>query len=124
SAVVYFGDSELVHRRSWAARALKELVLRWFFRRCQAFVTIGDNNEAYYRHYGVPPEKLFRGAYPVDVARFRARLAEPGRPSRGELRRRHGIPEDALVVLFLAKMITIKRPGDVVEALGQLRQTH
>ncbi len=124
SAVVYFGDSELVHRRSWAARALKELVVRWFFRRCQAFISIGDNNEAYYRHYGVPPEKLFRGAYPVDIARFRARLAEPGRPGRDELRGKYGIPADATVVLFLAKMIAIKRPGDVVEAVGQLRRTN
>jgi glycosyltransferase involved in cell wall biosynthesis len=124
AAVIYFGDSELLHRRPWPVRAVKHLVLRWFFRRCQAFITIGDNNETYYRHYGVPADRMFRGAYPVDVGRIRARLAEPGRPERAEVRQRYGIPADAFVVLFLAKMIPIKRPGDVVEAVALLRQTH
>ncbi len=124
AATVYFGDSELLHHRSWAVRALKELVLRYYFRRCQAFITIGDNNEAYYRHYGVSAEKLFRGAYPVDIARFQARLADPARPGRAELRRRYGIPENAIVVLFLGKMMLIKRACDLLTAMSLLRGTN
>jgi glycosyltransferase involved in cell wall biosynthesis len=121
SAVIYFGDSELLHHRPWLVRLAKSAVVRWFFRRCDAFLTIGDNNEAYYAHYGVPASKMVRGAYPVDVRRFQAALNEPGRPTRAEMRRRFGLPEDAVVALFLAKMIPIKRPGDLLEAVGLLR---
>src|SRR5262249_1853023 len=66
-AVLYFGDSELLHHRAWPVRLAKAAVVRWFFRRCDAFLTIGDNNEAYYAHYGVPRGKMVRGACPVDV---------------------------------------------------------
>jgi glycosyltransferase involved in cell wall biosynthesis len=121
-AVVYFGDSELLHQRSWFVRLAKAALVRWFLRRCDAFITVGDNNEAYYAHYGVPRSKMLRGCYPVDVKRFVEALADPDRPLRAEVRRRYGLPEDAVVVLFLGKMIPIKRPADLLEAVGLLRQ--
>src|SRR5262249_48881182 len=119
-AVLYFGDSELLHHHAWPVRLAKEAVVRWFFHRCDAFLTIGDNHEAYYAPYGVPRGKMVRGACPVDVGRFRATLNAPDRPTRDEVRRRYGLPEEAVVALFLAKMIPIKRPGDLVEALARL----
>jgi glycosyltransferase involved in cell wall biosynthesis len=117
SAIVFFGDSELVHRRGLAARAVKRAVLRRFFGRCDAFVTIGDNNEAYYRHYGVPEAKLFRGAYPVDVARFARALRDA---DRADARRRYALPPEELVVVVLGKLEARKRPLDLVEALARL----
>jgi glycosyltransferase involved in cell wall biosynthesis len=120
-AVIFFGDSELVHRRPVAVRLAKDLIVRWFFRRCDAFITIGDNNEAYYIHYGVPRSKLVRGAYPVDIERFQLALTTPGRRSRAEVRGQYGIPTDVVVALFLAKMMPIKRPGDLLEALASLQ---
>ena len=74
---LFFGDSELVHRRSRLVAAVKRAVLPAFYRRIDAFITIGDNNEAYYRHYGVPDRKLFRGAFPVDIRRFRGAAEGP-----------------------------------------------
>ncbi len=121
-AVVFFGDSELLHRRNLAVRAAKRPILGRFFRRCDAFITIGDNNEAYYRHYGVPPEKLFRGAYPVDVARF-CRTLEDRPDGRVEVRRRYDLPPDDLVVVALGKLERRKRPQDLVEALSMLPRT-
>ena len=120
-AVLHFGDSELLRPRSLVRRVAKHLVLRYFFRRCDAFITIGDNNEAYYARYGVPGSKMFRGACPIDLQRFRQTLAAPDRPSRGEMRARFGLPADAVVAVFSGKMVPIKRPGDLVEAVGRLR---
>jgi hypothetical protein len=77
AALLHFGDSELVHPRSWWRRTLKHAVLRRHFGRCDAFVTIGDNNEAYYQYYGVPKEKMFRGAYPIDFNRFQDSVRAP-----------------------------------------------
>jgi glycosyltransferase involved in cell wall biosynthesis len=116
-AIVFFGDSELVHHRRLTARAAKRAILGHFFRQCDAFATIGDNNEAYYRHYGVPEAKLFRGAYPVDVTRFTRALRATGRM---EMRRRYGLAEDDFVVVALGKLERRKRPQDLVEALSRL----
>lgn len=116
-----FGDSELLHRRSLPRRVLKCLFLRWYYRPIDGFITIGDNNEAYYRHYGVPDEKLFRGACPVDVARFRQAIDAAPTDSRRLLRQRFGLAEDAVVVLFSGKFIARKRPMDVVRAVATCR---
>jgi len=120
--VIYFGDSELLQHRSWYKRVAKQFVLRRFFQQCQAFITIGDNNESYYAHYGVPRQKMFRGAYPVDVKRFAKALADPARPDRTEIRRRFQLPEDAVVAVFAAKLIPRKRPQDLIEAVTHLRR--
>jgi len=118
---LFFGDSELLHPRGLAARALKRVVLPFFYSRIDAFITIGDNNEAYYRHYGVPNCKLFRGAFPVDIARFR-RVVEAMTPDdRARVRARFGLDAQAFVVLFVGKFISIKRPLDLVEAMARLK---
>lgn len=120
AAVIYFGDSELVHDRSPLARALKRLVLPWFFRRCDAFITIGDNNERYYRYYDVPEDKFNRGACPVDIQRF-ALVREAMMPGEREtLRRDLGLPASAFVVALSGKLEPWKRPLDLLEALVRL----
>jgi glycosyltransferase involved in cell wall biosynthesis len=100
--------------------ALKWPLLAWYFAGCDAFITIGDNNEGYYRRYGVPEEKLFRGSYPIDLARFRSALAAPARPARTELRRRYGVPEGGFVAVMAGKLEPRKRPLDLVEAIALL----
>jgi glycosyltransferase involved in cell wall biosynthesis len=122
AAVIYFGDSELLHKRKLIARAIKYFPLRYFFRHCDAFFTIGDRNEEYYLHYGVSKEKLYRGACPVDVKRFIHALQAIDRPTRTTIRKHYGLPEEALVVITLGKLIPIKRPIDVVEALAGARK--
>ncbi len=119
--ILFFGDSELLSERTTAARFLKRLVLPWFFRRCDAFITIGDNNEAYYGQYGVPDSKMFRGAYPVDIARFMRTVDNITPEDRARTRRRFGLSPDSVVVLFVGKFIQIKRPLDLIEAVAKLK---
>ena len=59
------------------AEMTKRIVLPRFFQECDGFLTIGDNNEDYYRHYGVPDAKMHRGAFPIDVGRFRDSIRPP-----------------------------------------------
>jgi glycosyltransferase involved in cell wall biosynthesis len=118
SAVIYFGDSELLHNRTLIARTVKHWPLRYFFRHCDAFLTIGDRNEEYYSHYGVPGVKMFRGACPVDIGRFEKALQQNNRPNRAVIRKRFGLPDGAFVVIMLGKLIPIKRPLDLVDALA------
>jgi glycosyltransferase involved in cell wall biosynthesis len=120
AAALFFGDCELLRPRSRWVRAMKAVVVREFFRRCSAFITIGDRNEEYYAHYGVPREKMFRGACPIDVRRFQAAVAAPNRLRRAELRARYGLPQEAVVVVFSGKLIDIKRPFDLLRAVELL----
>jgi glycosyltransferase involved in cell wall biosynthesis len=120
AAALFFGDSELLRKRSLWRRTVKSVVVREFFRRCNGFITIGDRNEEYYAHYGVPREKMFRGACPIDVRRFQAAVAAPDRPGRSELRARYGLPQDAVVVVFSGKLIDLKRPFDLLQAVAML----
>jgi glycosyltransferase involved in cell wall biosynthesis len=103
-------------------RAVKHIILRYFFSLCDAFLTIGDNNEKYYLHYGVPAHKLFRGACPVDVGRFLASLKRPDRPTRSVVKRRLGIPENMLAAVVSGKLIPIKRQVDLIKAIALLRE--
>lgn len=116
---LYFGDSELLHKRSLFSRALKRLVLPYFFSKCDLFLTAGDNNEAYYSHYGVGKEKMIRGACPIDVKRFTFSTSER-HLHRKQIRTSLNIPNDAFVLLFSGKLVDYKRPQDLVLALQHL----
>jgi len=118
---LFFGDSELLHQRRLASRLIKRIVLPRFYRRIDAFITIGDNNEAYYRHYDVPDRKMFRGAFPVDIRRFRSVVESLTPEMREETRLAFGLSPDAFVVLFVGKFIPIKRPLDLIDAVAQLK---
>jgi glycosyltransferase involved in cell wall biosynthesis len=120
AAALFFGDSELLRKRSLWRRTVKSVVVREFFRHCNGFITIGDRNEEYYAHYGVPRKKMFRGACPIDVRRFQAAVAAPDRPRRTDLRARYGLPQDAVVVVFSGKLIDLKRPFDLLQAIETL----
>jgi len=122
TAVIYFGDSELLHSRSLLSKTIKRLVLPWFFNKCDAFLTIGDNNEQYYRHYGVADAKLYRGVCPVDVRRFRKALEGGGRIAREDMKRKLDIPEGVPVVVTVGKLESRKRPLDLVEAIALLKR--
>jgi glycosyltransferase involved in cell wall biosynthesis len=122
SAVIYFGDSELLHKRRLIPKMLKSFLLKYFFKHCDAFLTIGDRNEEYYDHYGVPQEKMFRGACPVDVGRFVSALQKTDRSGRSDIRKRYGIPEKSLVVITLGKLIPIKRNMDLIRAICIAKQ--
>jgi glycosyltransferase involved in cell wall biosynthesis len=120
--LIHFGDSELVHARSRVREWIKGPLLRRHFGRCDAFITIGDSNEAYYERYGVPKDKMFRGAYPIDLGRFRRTVRATGRPSRSEIREKYGLAPSAVVAVLAGKLESRKRPLDFIDALAQLRR--
>ncbi|MHB8564787.1 MAG: glycosyltransferase family 4 protein [Acidiferrobacteraceae bacterium] len=113
-------ESHLLEPRPPWKRALKAAILRPTFKLLDAGLAIGSLNYAYYRHYGVPPLKLIYAPYSVDNDFF---AAEAGRwrPERVAIRRELGLPEQAPVALFCAKLLWKKRPLDLLQALVQTR---
>ena len=116
---IFISDSELLQSRSGSIRTVKRIIVPRVLARFDAFLSVGDNNERYYEHYGVPRERIFRSPFTIDedtYRRVRADRAEIRAATRRELR----LEEDTLVTLFVGKLTPRKRPGDLIEALARL----
>jgi glycosyltransferase involved in cell wall biosynthesis len=117
------GESNALRPRAW----YKRLVHRALLRQYSAFLAIGKANRDFYLQNGVAESKIFMTPYGVDNAWFSAQAALH-RGNRLALRRQWGIPEEALVFLFSGKLISKKRPQDVIRAMadagGGLRKWH
>lgn len=113
------GDSELLQPRSgWKERA-RRLILPRILARFSAYLSVGDHNAAFYRAFGAREDRIVRVPFTIDEDAYRAAAA-----NRGALRRERrdalGIAGDAYVALFVGKLSTRKRPGDLLEAVAQL----
>lgn len=107
-------------QKSWVLRSVKTILLRHIlFRFVHRFLYIGEQNRQFYLHYGVAPDKMHFMPYAVDNERFQ-RAALELRHSPSVIRQRWGIPENARVVLFVAKYIPKKRPLDLLHAIALL----
>jgi glycosyltransferase involved in cell wall biosynthesis len=78
-------------------------------------LAIGTRNAELYRAYGVDPGRILMAPYFVDNDWF-ARETQRLRPRRAELRQSFGLPADALVFLFMGKLVAKKHPDDLLEA--------
>ncbi len=113
---VIWSDSELLHDRPALTRGLKHILLRLIYSRLSGFLTVGDNNQEYFLHYGARTDKMFRVPFTIDEAAFA--VARDNRDRiRAEWRTKLGIPQDTFAVLCVGKLIERKRPGDLIEAL-------
>ncbi len=118
--LLMIADSELRGRRSLIRSLAKRIVLPRIFDQVDAFLTVGDANEQYYRHYGVDDRRLVRCSFPIDVAAFDGALKS--RDSiRVNLRSSLGIAQDELVILCAGKLVSWKRQMDLVHLSNLFR---
>jgi glycosyltransferase involved in cell wall biosynthesis len=85
-----------------------------------AYLAVGERNEAYYRFYGAPASRIYRSPHCVDNEFF-ARSADAARTMPGGARRALGVPGEAIVFVFAGKFIEKKRPLDFLAALDAIR---
>lgn len=114
-------DSSLHSGTSKPVQFLKRMLLPLVFRQFSAQLSIGDANAKYLQTFGVSPEQIFRVPYQPDEG-FRAYRAKR-EDARKEWRQKLGISDETLVVLFVGKLIARKRPGDLLEALAELKKS-
>jgi glycosyltransferase involved in cell wall biosynthesis len=108
-----------VRRALWLP--LRRRLYREAFRRVDAFLVIGSRNRDYYRSFGVPDEKFFWAPYGVDNEWF-ALSDDVRKAARDRVRAALGVANDAVVFASSAKLISRKRPLDLVDAVARLRQ--
>lgn len=112
--VLVRGDSRFQTRQRTAVRLAKEWIYPVMLRRFDAFLTVGVRNTEYLRHYGVPPDKIFRVPHAVDNDFFASRT--DGARKGPDPRKRFGLSDAATVFLFAGKFVDFKRPGDLLAA--------
>ena len=103
-------------------RLLKDGMLRLWYRQFAHVFPIGSDSNAHFRRLGVPHNARTPVRYAVDVDFF-AEQVRSWCPQRDKLRREQGIPEQALVLLWSAKITAVKHPTLLLEALDQLPES-
>ena len=121
--VFYQSDTNVLDLRRKPSSKLKDLVRKLFFGGVHSFLAIGDKNREAHLSQGVPESRIAWCPYPVDGARYEAARRDSELPARlAALRKKFEVPEAARIVVFCGKLISRKRPGDLVEALRFLKR--
>jgi glycosyltransferase involved in cell wall biosynthesis len=122
------GQASVVSRqRERIKRWVRELGLRFLFKRFACFLAVGKANADYFRAHGVPESKIVFCPHVVDNEFFRREPEETRGPKdqglkglkdpeRSGLRAELGIAADELVFLFAGKLEEKKQPMQLLEA--------
>ena len=113
-------EQTLLHSRPFGRRLLKEAALRALYSQSSALY-IGEENQRYFAHYGMPADRMWPARYCVDNAWLQAQHATL-RPHRDDIRRSFGINDEAPAVLFAGKLIEKKQPLMLIEAFARVRR--
>lgn len=116
--VMVRGDSQLGTPRGWLKQVAKEIIYPRILGQFDACLYVGKRNRDYLEHYGVPAERLFFSPHCIDNEAFSARAQSIDRAAS---RARLNITPDQKAVLFVGKLLEVKRPHDLMQALHILR---
>jgi len=113
------GDTHLLLRRHWLKRIVRGPLMTMLYRLCDACLYIGTRNRDFYRAHWVPFHKLFFVPFTVDNDAFAKRADST---SLGCKMRRSalGLLPDMPVILFASKLVSQKRPRDLLYAAVEL----
>jgi len=117
------GESNLLHPRPLAVRAVKKLLLESLFHGISGFLFIGKANRDYYQHYGVTAKCLFHVPYVVNNEFWRQERKK-WQSQRDVVRSQYGIASNQPVILFAGKLIDVKEPLLLLEAYRHVRSRH
>jgi len=106
--------------KSWKI-TLKRIVLPRLFRLADVVIVPSSRGAEMMRSLGIPDERLVLTPYVVDNAWW---VKHSEIVDRGAVRRAWGVPEDAPVVLYCAKLQPWKRPLDLLQAFARANVTH
>ena len=95
---------------------VKKRLLPAIFRLADIVIIPSEAGRQFILSLGIPDSRIVLTPFVVDNTWWRQRASEV---NRSEVRRKWQIPDDALVVLFCAKLQPWKRPDDVLRAFAK-----
>jgi glycosyltransferase involved in cell wall biosynthesis len=120
--VLFRGDSTLLDPRSPMRSRARKLFLRWVYAHVDMAIAVGQNNRDYYRWCGLREDQIAFAPHSVDTLRFGATDAEYT-DRWVKWREDLGIPADAIVIVFAAKLTPKKDPLLLLDAYKALRSS-
>jgi glycosyltransferase involved in cell wall biosynthesis len=93
----------------------------WMYSLTDYWISSGDHNEIYLRHYGVAEDKIVRGCYPVDRDRFE-QTAATHQDDIQRIRQELSWNDDTILYGFVGKYIERKNPFEFIEAVAKAHQ--
>ena len=121
---IYTSDSNLTDERKWWQKFFKKIIVNYFYKQCDAFISIGPNNTDYLKYYGAKERNIYAASYPTHMERLLEDKRSLTSKDNINLRNQYSIPEDATLLIFSGKLVAYKRPSDIVEALAKLKDTN
>jgi len=112
----YISDSERRHRTNWMKEMIKFFYVRSVFSKVHFFLSVGNANEEYYRHYGVTTERIVRMHFPIDIIlyeqsfQFKASLAK-------KIREQFAIADGDICMSVVGKLIAKKNQHRIIDAM-------
>ena len=119
--VLLSADSSLLYQRPAWKQFLKDLLLPRFMHLFYGVIATGDNNTAYYQHYGIKAERIFRCPFTVDETLLNQARNDQSVLSN-QYRAKYAIHTEEIVLLFVGKLVSWKRPQDLLNALSLAQQ--
>jgi glycosyltransferase involved in cell wall biosynthesis len=119
--VIFHAETNLQAATTGVKQKIKSLVVKSLLSRSTACLPIGTDSYRFYKHYGVPAEKLFLAPYAVDNEYLFTQLTY-WRPQRAALRRALGIMDEKPVILYVGKLTPRKRPLDLLWAFARFQE--
>jgi glycosyltransferase involved in cell wall biosynthesis len=119
-SVLMRGETHLGLPRGAIKSVLHRPMMGTLYRWCDRLLAIGSANAAFYRAMGVPDHKIFLVPYSVDNDRF-MQAATLTNDQKVKIRKQYNVPIDQPSILYAAKFIPRKRPGDLLDATRQLK---
>jgi glycosyltransferase involved in cell wall biosynthesis len=118
--ILFRGETtDHTRHRSLMKASLRDGALRWGYRHCARLLYIGERSYHHYKRLGSPKEKLIFSPYCVDTDPFRC--DDSGRTAlRSAVRKRMGIEEAKIVLLFSGKLSARKGPDLLLQAVKAL----
>jgi glycosyltransferase involved in cell wall biosynthesis len=113
--VSFSGPSKKLVNRS------RDWFLQQLLKRTSSVWVPGQASRGYVQDFGVPPERIFQGAYCIDVDHLK-KVAEAEKTKRETIRRTLGIGPDEWLFLFVGRMIPIRGLRYLLEAYAEVRR--
>lgn len=110
-------DSELLHARPFYVSMMKKAVLPRIFRDVNSFITVGDENERYFQHYGASRSRFHRVPFSIDSSCYKSFLSKRAEV-RNDLRQQLGISPDTVAFLTVGKLIPRKAHAELIRAFA------
>lgn len=117
-----FGSEVIVSSDTWRSEAglFRKCIRRIVFWYVSYFAAGGKRQEIFLRSHGIPAERVCRTNMTIDVAGMRRFHAKQDEDTRLALRKSIGLPDNAVVVLFVGRLVPGKGAQVLIRAFERL----